>query len=225
MVKNKKYSIIIPAHNEALFIRRVIFSALKSKASEIIVVNDGSTDATLDILGVIKNKRLKIISHKNNRGYCASRKTGIRHSVNDVLVFFDGDVVNPKSEMFDVLARPVINNEADYVIGKFDNFGRISEFLARPLTRYFVPKLSKFRQPLSGLVAIRKRFIFPEKMIDGYGNFGILLDAYFAGARFREVDLGVICHDKRSDEDKSKHAEEACRIFFDRLIENKLIKF
>jgi len=90
----KGLTFIIPVYNEEKSIGKVIEELLKTFpsseiiASEIIAVNDGSTDSTGEIL---KKYNIKIITHPINKGYGASLKTGILASNNENLIFIDGD--------------------------------------------------------------------------------------------------------------------------------------
>jgi glycosyltransferase involved in cell wall biosynthesis len=90
--KKKKVSIIIPAYNEETGIKDTI-SDLKIFAKknnwEILVVNDGSTDGTRDILREIKG--INIIDHPYNKGYGSALKTGIKNVKTPLIVFFDAD--------------------------------------------------------------------------------------------------------------------------------------
>ncbi|KKU91058.1 MAG: Glycosyl transferase family 2 [Candidatus Jorgensenbacteria bacterium GW2011_GWA1_48_11] len=225
-ITTKPYSIILPAHNEAEFIEGVLAAACGTNAEEIVVVDDGSTDATAEKVLVFckknKEKRLRLIRHEQNQGYGGAWKTGIRETRTRILVFFDSDIQTATPAKIEKLALPILEGRVDYVIGAFTNFGRITEYLARPLLNQFVPRLGRLKQPLSGLVGARREFLFPERMAKGYANLGVLLDAYFAGARIEEVDLGEIIHDKRLDEEKYQQAAQECRIFFERVIERRL---
>lgn len=89
-----KLSIIIPVYNEEQVIGQIA-SDLKKELNrlgleqEIIIVNDGSTDASKNILETIPE--IKLLHHHRNKGYGASLKTGARHSQYEWLLFFDGD--------------------------------------------------------------------------------------------------------------------------------------
>jgi glycosyltransferase involved in cell wall biosynthesis len=85
-------TIIIPAYNEEDGIGNTVNTLLnfsKDKAWEIIVVNDGSTDNTRNILENING--ITVINHPYNKGYGASLKTGIIHARNPLISFFDAD--------------------------------------------------------------------------------------------------------------------------------------
>ena len=89
-----KLSIIIPVYNTEKYIKQCIESvtAIKNIETEIIVVNDGSTDSSKDILEEYteKNDRIKVITQKN-QGASAARNTGIKASTGDYIYFLDSD--------------------------------------------------------------------------------------------------------------------------------------
>lgn len=82
-------SIVIPAYNEELSISRVV-QGLRSEYpdAEILVINDGSQDATAKIAAQLP---CTLVTHKTNLGYGASWKTGIKSATREYIVFFDGD--------------------------------------------------------------------------------------------------------------------------------------
>lgn len=222
------FSIIIPAHNEEKTISKVVKEACKTKAEEIIVVDDASRDNTSQIvLNLQKNdKRIILIRNKFNKGPGGSRKIGLLKSTKDIVIFFDADIKNVNKKMFEKLVTPIIKNKADLVMASFENFGRVTEFFAKPLLKYFFPKLSKLKQPLSGLFAVKRNFIFPNLFGRGHRIMAdVLLPAYFSGARITEVNLGRIIHKKRNNDEKSEQAFNECQAFFDFLINFNIIKF
>ncbi|TCO06896.1 glycosyltransferase family 2 protein [Natronoflexus pectinivorans] len=86
-------SIIIPSYNSAHMVCDTIESVLNSKEEnyEIILVNDGSTDNTAEVLSpYFSNKRLKYIEHEN-KGLAGARNTGILNAKGEYLVFLDAD--------------------------------------------------------------------------------------------------------------------------------------
>ena len=86
-------SVILPTYNRAFTIRSSIESVLAQTYAdfELIVVDDGSTDGTGDILKTIKDQRLKIIHSPENRGAAAARNLGIKASQADLIAFQDSD--------------------------------------------------------------------------------------------------------------------------------------
>lgn len=85
-------SIIMPAYNAEKTIRETIDSALQQAFTdfELIVVNDGSTDGTLEILNTIQDPRVKVISQPN-RGSYPVRNAGIQHAQGEFIAFLDAD--------------------------------------------------------------------------------------------------------------------------------------
>lgn len=91
MTKNPTISTIIPTYNRGNLIASTIESVLKQsyKSHEIIVVDDGSTDNTLDVLKQYGNE-IKIIQ-KENGGSASARNLGIEHSSGDYIAYLDSD--------------------------------------------------------------------------------------------------------------------------------------
>jgi glycosyltransferase involved in cell wall biosynthesis len=93
MITKTNCTIIIPAYNEYNTIESVLNNMLKLQNQyefEIIVVNDGSTDNTQDILKKF-GSQIKVITHFTNKGYGASLKDGIRNTRTKYVMFFDAD--------------------------------------------------------------------------------------------------------------------------------------
>ena len=86
------FSIIIPAYNAEGCIARSISSVLRQKYGqfELIVVNDGSTDGTLEQIGKFSDERLRVITQEN-KGVSAARNAGIRNAQNPYICFLDAD--------------------------------------------------------------------------------------------------------------------------------------
>jgi glycosyltransferase involved in cell wall biosynthesis len=129
--QNPKIIVAIPAHNEEQFIGDIVTRA-KKYADELIVVDDGSTDATSR---VARAAGAEVIRHRKNRGAGAATKTAFeaakkRHA--DILVTLDGDGQHNPDEIPRLLA-PILKGKADLVIG--------SRFL-RP--NFQIPRYRKF---------------------------------------------------------------------------------
>jgi glycosyltransferase involved in cell wall biosynthesis len=85
-------SVIIPTYNHAHFIGEAIQSVLNQIFSdfEVIIVDDGSTDNTVDIVGSFVDKRIKYL-YQDNKGLAAARNTGLRSAKGEFVVFLDAD--------------------------------------------------------------------------------------------------------------------------------------
>lgn len=86
-------SVIIPTFNRAHTLKRAIDSVLNQtyRDFEIIIVDDGSTDHTADVVDTISDNRIKYICIGNNRGPAFARNVGIRESKGQFITFNDSD--------------------------------------------------------------------------------------------------------------------------------------
>lgn len=91
--ENPTVSVIIPTYNRAHLIGRSIQSVLDQtyRDFEIIVVDDGSTDNTENVVKTFNDSRIRHIKHKDNRGGSAARNTGIKLAKGGYIAFQDSD--------------------------------------------------------------------------------------------------------------------------------------
>ncbi|MGJ3237292.1 MAG: glycosyltransferase family 2 protein [Anaerolineae bacterium] len=114
-------SIIIPAYNEADAIQNTLNKLIAEpqlNQAEIIVINDGSSDTTAEI--VLEFERVVLLNHAVNRGYGASIVTGIRKASYPYVIWFDADGQHRIQDLL-TIADNLINGESDYCIGVRDN--------------------------------------------------------------------------------------------------------
>jgi glycosyltransferase involved in cell wall biosynthesis len=117
----EKLAIVIPAFNEQGGIARTLASLQKSLPdAEIIVVDDGSTDKTADIVSM--HHRVKLIQHTVNRGYGAGLKTGMRSSTREYVAWFDADNEHNEEDLCRLVDRLHSENLVA-VIGERPNRG------------------------------------------------------------------------------------------------------
>lgn len=106
---------IIAAYNEEKTLGDVLRALTSSPLiNEIIVVSDGSTDATVDIA---RQFDVRVIALRENRGKGYAMRVGVEHASNDVLFFVDGDMPNVSQEQVAALVLPVLADECDMNIG------------------------------------------------------------------------------------------------------------
>lgn len=88
-------SIVLPTYNREDYIRRSVLSVLSQtyEKYELLVIDDGSTDDTGNIVRSIDDNRIEILRHKDNKGANVARNTGITHSEGDLIAFQDSDDV------------------------------------------------------------------------------------------------------------------------------------
>jgi len=131
------YSIVLPAYNESARIAATLDRILAHATQrgwrvEVIVVNDGSSDGTAEIVGEYARKHaaLQLLENPGNRGKGFSVRNGMLHATGDILLFSDADLSSPIEEadkLFGALAQG-----ADIAIG----------------SRWVDPRLQIRRQPL-----------------------------------------------------------------------------
>ncbi|SVC36161.1 uncharacterized protein METZ01_LOCUS289015, partial [marine metagenome] len=168
-----KISVIIPAFNEEESIGLVIKSLPQKKIKEVIVVDNGSTDKTAYIA---KEHGARVVDEAY-RGYGAACLKGISElNEPEIVVFLDGDFSDFPEEI-ESLVNPIINNQADFVLGsrmllpqsrisllpqaRYGNL--LAVFLIKLFFRYQFTDLGPFR-------AIRYKSLKKLNMVDK--NFG-----------------------------------------------------
>ena len=119
-----KIDIVIPVYNEEKSIGNVLkdISKIDTENVSTIIIDDGSDDNTVSVASGFQNTQ--IFSNKNNRGHGYSVKKGLKIALerkSDIIVTMDGDGQHYAKDI-SKLVRPIINNEADVVIGsRFHN--------------------------------------------------------------------------------------------------------
>jgi glycosyltransferase involved in cell wall biosynthesis len=114
-----RLSVVIPAYNEVetaeTLLRRVAEVPL---TTEVIVVDDGSSDGTRDLLGRLEEEGLidTLVLHEENRGKGAALRTGFQHATGDVVVVQDADLEYDPLEL-PLLLEPILRDQADAVYG------------------------------------------------------------------------------------------------------------
>ena len=116
-----KLVVLIPAYNEQANITQTVMSIPRKimgiKKVEVLVVNDGSTDNTIDC--AMNGGADKIVSHKRNSGVGAAFMTGIRNAIlmnADIVVTVDADSQFDPNQIHELVV-PLMNHQADVVIG------------------------------------------------------------------------------------------------------------
>jgi len=118
-------SVLIPAFNEIQTIEEIIKRVQRTGvASEILIVDDGSTDGTRDFLKNLNGQnQIKVVFHEKNQGKGAAVRTGIENAAGDVILIQDADLeYDPRD--YPALLQPLEEGLADVVYG--------SRFLGAP---------------------------------------------------------------------------------------------
>lgn len=119
---NVDISVIIPAYNREDFISKCIESVLNqsTKSMEIIIIDDGSTDRTLETCnGLAEEYPCIRVIHQANQGLASARNTGLDVATGEYITFLDSDdCISPGA--FTSMLKAIRDNDVDAVIGEFD---------------------------------------------------------------------------------------------------------
>lgn len=209
-------SVIIPALNEEKTIRQVINLVSSSAVvNEILVIDDKSFDNT------IKQSRLPKVRIYTSPliGKGASMRDGMLLAKNEVIVYLDADIITYPPNIADLLSGPILDDEADFVKSCFSRqAGRVTELVAKPLLSLLFPEMSRFSQPLSGMIGAKRSWLKKIDFENDYGvDIGILLDMHSMGARIKEVNIGYIENRMQSWEQLGKMSREVSRSILKRV--------
>ncbi|MGE0786147.1 MAG: glycosyltransferase family 2 protein [Sandaracinaceae bacterium] len=123
-----RISVIIPVFNERNTLLQLVSRVRESAARhgpvsdppwtiEMVIVDDGSTDGTRDILADLdKDEDVRVVLHEKNQGKGAALRTGFQHATGDVLIIQDADLEYDPDE-YPVLLIPIFDGRADVVYG------------------------------------------------------------------------------------------------------------
>jgi glycosyltransferase involved in cell wall biosynthesis len=119
----------MPCYNEKKTIEEIIRQVLDvDLAHEIVIIDDGSTDGTRDILSTLESDIVRVILHEQNKGKGAAVSTGFKNATGDVFIIQDADLeYDPRD--YHVLLKPIQEGRAKVVYG--------SRFLGGPRKTMF----------------------------------------------------------------------------------------
>lgn len=112
-----KISVIVPVYNEEKTIKEILEKInTTGLANEIIIVDDGSTDKTKEILDRLSYNNVKVLHHEKNQGKGAAVRTALQHVTGDVLIIQDADLEYDPYDYLELI-KPIKSGYADVVYG------------------------------------------------------------------------------------------------------------
>jgi len=212
-------SVCLPARDEEATVGRVVETVRRSLVEhlqlvdEIVVMDDGSTDATGDAARAEGARVFSVaellpeLPPGSGKGNAMWKSLFVCNG--DLLCWVDADIRNFRADFVTGLLAPLLN---DPDVGMVKGFyrrplhddptggGRVTELMARPVLSYLFPLLTRFVQPLAGEYAARRSIIETVPFVEGWGvEIGLLLDVVhrFGIQSVTQVNLGVRAHRNR----------------------------
>lgn len=189
-----KVVVLIPAYNEAASISQTVAAARQIQGvSRVIVINDGSTDATRRLA---EDAGAEVLDMPGNSGKGAALTAGWRYAPGDIYLLLDGDL-GETAKYGQLLLEPVYTGKADMTIARFGKdqggsgrmgFGLVRRFAVWAVKRYGGLSVSA---PLSGQRAVRAAVLNATGgFAHGFGvELALTLKAAWAGFRIQEMNV------------------------------------
>jgi glucosyl-3-phosphoglycerate synthase len=216
-------SVCLPARNEAPTIGAIVSAAVRLDiVSEVVVIDDGSTDDTAAIAREAGARVVAEASVLAETGPGSGKGNAMWKSLfactGDIICWVDADLRNFRGEYIDRLCAPLLSQPDTMFVkayftrsfeGSPTGGGRVTELVARPLLSLLFPKLADIVQPLGGEYAARRRALEVLPFVEGWGvELGLLIDIVerFGRDSVAQVDLDTREHRNKPLEDLGPQA-------------------
>lgn len=207
-------SLVIPVFNEEKVVEGTIISALEffwnhQLQGEIILVNDASSDGTLDILHKYEGNQVRVFSYEKNRGKGYALRVGIDNSLGEFVFFTDADMAygfSPLETAMEVLQQ----GKTQIVVGsrklfrdgfeQYNGLRKIMSFSFCKLVNGILGlQLSDVQCGFKGFDGDCARELFKKCTIDRFGiDFEVLYLARIMGRTIAEIPIRIVNHSATS---------------------------
>jgi glucosyl-3-phosphoglycerate synthase len=237
----RRVSVCMPARNEEATVGSIVGTLCgrvmeSGLVDEVLVVDDGSTDATADVARAagarVESAADVLAQHVGQTGSEPGKGQALWSAVfateGEIIVFLDADVTNFQPSFLAGLLGPVLTYDDVALVkafydrpleGKATGGGRVTELVARPLISVLLPQLSGIVQPLAGECAAPRQVLEQVPFAHGYGvELGLLADvaSNFGIGAIAEVDLGTRAHRNRPVAELAPQAVAIVQVAIDR---------
>ena len=232
---SRRVTVCIPARNEAPTIAGVVTPVVDELTErsgvplvdEILVIDDGSTDATADMA---RAAGAQVLGGPRGGfgGKGQAMAAGLEIARGDLIAFVDADVTTFGPHFVTGLLGPLLLDESVTLVkgfylrpldGSVDGGGRVTQLTALPVIDLLFPDLRDIRQPLAGETAAPRSVLEKCGLADGYAvEIALLIDVVsrFGPASVAQVDLGVRAHRNRSLAELRVQATDVLRAALER---------
>ena len=211
-------SVCLPARNEEATVGHIVGTVRRELVEatdlvdEIVVLDDGSTDATARVASEAGARVVREASVLADCGPGSGKGNAMWKSLyacgGDLVCWVDADIRNFGAHFVSGLLGPLLTRrDTAFVKGFYDRTshgepggGRVTELVARPLLSHLFPPLTHIVQPLAGEYAGRREVLDSVPFVEGWGvEIGLLIDivSAFGIDAIGQVDLGVREHRNR----------------------------
>jgi len=192
-----KITAIICVYNEENTVKNVVTQVSNYPFDEVIIVNDGSTDKTDSILKkIMEHYNFKYVVLPKNKGKGFAMARGIEIAKSEILMFFDADLSNIQKNHFTELITPILNNDADMVLGQ-------------PTETMIDSSINPFKS-FTGQRALKKSDIYPIIPKLKNSRFGVetLINLYYQSEckTIKHVILKGLKHPTKFDKTSTSQA-------------------